>query len=254
MTQNTIIKKGLIVGIILLFLTIGFSPIINAQDNTILPKLSPIPQTIGNVPITVFEYRPDGTIEKTVVRMTREQADNFNKEMTGAKDLDTRLSIYKNYNLIPQNVTADTLQAGMQEKAQKIGLTQAKLEHMIRNNHSLFNKQVYQNLFCIMSCTVQGGWEFLLIPFGTSLITYYFFPGPFGHANIPCFDVLDYIIGSVDNFKSTGTLGSIQGNFQGIMKIVGFVGFMYQGYAHNSMFIQGFDGFAVYMRAKGTLS
>lgn len=252
MTQNSVAKRGLIVGTVLLFLAIGFSPIINAHNNTTQPKSSPIPQTSDTVPITVFEYKPDGTVEKTVVRMTREQADNFNREMTSAKDLDTRLSIYKNYNLISQDITADTLQTGLQEKAQRIGLTQDTLERMISNTHSLSNKQRYYNLFCVLSDDEMGGISFIVIPFGLSFITYYFLPIPTGNGGIPSVDVLDYVIGSFGNFRVSGALGSIQGYFHGIIKMIGFVGIMYQGYAHNSAFIQGFDGFAIYVKTTGT--
>ncbi|MCX6667351.1 MAG: hypothetical protein NTV74_03790 [Euryarchaeota archaeon] len=251
MTQNTIAKKCLIVGIILLFLMIGFSPIINAQDNT---KLTPI----GTVPITVLEYRPDGTVEKTVVRMPREQADNFHQEMTDAKDLDTRLSIYKKYNLIPQNVTADTLQAGMQEKTQRIGLTQDKLERMAKNNRTLFNRHLYVDFFCSVSgidtISFTGyGWSYKIIPFGSSLFTL-FINGRWAGPDLISFDVLDYIIGEL-NFESKGILGSVDGSFNGLIKIVGFVGFMYHfmdWVGHGMKVRQAFDGFAAYIRATGT--
>ncbi len=51
--------------------------------------------------------------------MSPEQADSFHEEMRNAQDLDIRLSIYKKYNLISQDVTVDSLNAGIEERARK---------------------------------------------------------------------------------------------------------------------------------------
>ena len=240
--------KCLSVGIILLFLTIEFSPIINAHDN-------PVYETIDRVPITILECKADGTVQRTVFMMSPEQADSFHDEMRNAQDLDTRLYIYKKYYLIPQDVTVNTLRAGMQEKAQKMGLTQDKLERMVKNNRTLFNKQIYVNTFCSVDGINywEGREHYLILPFGTTLITY-----PFSNA-FPFttnFDVLDYIIGRL-HFRADGKLGEFYGSFRGVIKMVGFVGYMYWSmfiYRASWVFSQEIDGFAVYIRAIGTFS
>lgn len=146
MTQNNVTNKGLIVGIVFLFLTICFSPIINADGKS-------IPQTRSSVPITILEYKADRTVERTVFRLSREQVDSLHEEMRNAQDLDTRLSIYKKYNLISQDVTVDSLRVGMEKKAKTMGLTPDDLMSQFRSNRSLFPPFIHRNIFC----TVSGG-------------------------------------------------------------------------------------------------
>jgi hypothetical protein len=244
-------RKWLAIGIILLFVAMACSPVINAQDNT---------KSIGSVPITILEYKADGTVERTVFRMTREQADSFHEEMRNAQDLEMRLSIYKKYNLISQDVTVDSLQAGMQEKTERIGLTQDKLESIAKNGGTLFNRHLYVNLFCSLSgiddiYSNRYGWSYRIIPFGSSLFTL-FICGLWAGPNLISFDVLDYMIGEL-NFESKGILGSVEGSFNGLIKIVGFVGFMYRftdWVGHGMKVRQAFDGFSAYVRATGTFS
>jgi hypothetical protein len=131
----------LAIGIILLFLTICISPIINADGNS-------IPQTRSSVPITILEYKADRTIERTVFRLSREQVDSFHEEMRNAQDLDTRLSIYKKYNLISQDVTVDSLRVGMEKKAKTMGLTPDDIMSQFRSNRSLFPPFIRRNIFC----------------------------------------------------------------------------------------------------------
>ena len=217
--QNTIVRKGLIVGIILLFLTIGFSPIINADGNT-------IPQAIGDVPITILEYKADGTVERTVFRLSREQADSFHEEMRNAQDLETKLSIYKKYNLISDDVTVDSLRAGMQEKTQKMGLTQNGLMPLIRVNRSPFPSNVYRN----RNCSVSGN-EPVFYGFKFWFFFYCFF-----------------ITGGCP-IKSKGDWGEFELEMADPIILIGFVGIMEVGY-HNSWRWINYDGYCVYAQAK----
>jgi hypothetical protein len=226
MTQHNVTHKGLIVGIVLLFLTIGFSPIINAQDNT---------KSIGSVPITILEYKVDGTVERTVFRLSPEQADSYYEEMRNVQDLDTRLSIYKKYNLISQNVTADTLQAGMQEKAQRMGLTQDGLMPQFRGNRSL-RLHVYRNIFCSVS---GGEGEF----------DGFCFPPVSGARHIGMFF---FITGGGDSYiESKGLLGEFYLDEYLFVKLVGFVGIIEIGIHHLLQRWIHYDGFCVYVKTLG---
>ena len=234
MTQNNVAKKVLTVGIILLFLTIGFSPLINAHNNTTLTKVSLITQIKDVIPITVLEYKPDGTIEKTTIRMSREQANAFREEMRNAQDLDIKLSIYKKYNFISGNITVDVLRKWMEEKSQRFNLLN-EIDHS-KSNHIFFNLACSVSGYCQLN---YNGW-FFVIPFGTSLITMH--QGRF--SPVPSVDVIDYIIGACE-FRSIGLLGS-KSCGGGIIKMVGFVGFMYT-FWHNAEGRE-FDGFSLYVR------
>jgi hypothetical protein len=223
-------KKWLVVGIILLFLTIGFSPIINANDN-------PVHETIDRVPITILEYKADGTVERTVFRMSPEQADTFHEEMRNAQDLEMRLSIYKKYNLISQDVTVDSLRTGMGERAQRMGLTQDDLISQFRSNRSLF-LHVYRNIFCSISGYTFGGTP-ILIPFGTKWLR------PLFDRETRVFEIIDFIIGELD-VSSKGLLGEF-GCHSITLKMVGFVGVMY--YFWHQFYGFTMDGFCVYFKS-----
>jgi hypothetical protein len=231
MIKNAIVRKGLIVGIVLLFLTTGFSPIINADGNT-------IPQAIDDVPTIIFECKADGTVKRTVVRMSPEQADIFHEEMRNAQDLDTRLSIYKEYNLISPDITVDSLRAGMEERARSMGLTQDSLMSQFRINRSLFGIFVHRNIFCsVYGKTI--GYAPIAIPFFRLLFL--------DINEIPSFDTADFIFGCLP-LHSKGLLGEFR-CYSYFLKMVGFVGIMYY------FFIKDFgfklDGFCVYAKAIG---
>lgn len=231
MIQNTIIKKGLIVGIVLLFLTIGFSPIINADGNT-------IPQAINDVPITILECKADGTVETTVMRMSSEQADSLHEEMANAHDLDTKLSIYKKYNLISQDITVDSLREGMEERAQEMGATQDDLISQFRSNRSLLPPFVRRNIFCSISGYTFGGGVPLLIPF--------FRLSPLWD-RATHFDIVDFIIGGL-SISSKGLFGIF--NLECLfVKLVGFVGVVYYFWRNHYGF--ELDGFCIYTKALG---
>ena len=230
-------KKILVVGIILLFISVAVAPVINANDDVISTKTFSIPKKEDAVSITVIEYKPDRTVERTVFRMSPEQADSFHKEMSNAQDLDARLSIYKKYNLILQDVTVDSLRTGMQEKAQRMGLTQDDLISQFRSNRSLF-LHVYRNIFCSISGYTFGGTP-ILIPFGTKWLL------PLFDRETRVFEIIDFIIGELD-VSSKGLLGEF-GCHSITLKMVGFVGVMYY-FWHN---FYGFtmDGFCVYFKS-----
>ncbi|MBE3122699.1 MAG: hypothetical protein IMZ58_10910, partial [Thermoplasmata archaeon] len=80
MNKHSLLRKSLAVCIILLFVAMTFSPIINAQNNTIVSKSFSIPEKENTVSITVLEYKPDGTIGKSVVKLSKIQAEKLRGE------------------------------------------------------------------------------------------------------------------------------------------------------------------------------
>lgn len=171
MNKYPLLRKSLAVCIILLFVAMTFSPIINAQNNTIVSKSFSIPEKENTVSITVLEYKPDGTIGKSVVKLPKIQADKLRGELNNVKDFDIRLSIYKKYNLIPQNVTSEKLRLGMEERARSIGpkieQLQKSVTHYKGNNFGPFG------FFCCNFKSRVYGVAMLGLRFfgGTSLIT-----------------------------------------------------------------------------------
>jgi len=220
-------RKWLTIGIILSFLTIGTSPIINAQDDT-------VPQAIGRVPITILEYKADGTVERTVFRMSPGQADSFHEEMRNTQDLEMRLSIYKKYNLISEDITVDSLQAGMQDKAQRMGLIQNGLISLFRINRSPFPSNVYRNI----NCSVSGNDP-----------TFYGFCFSLFRPLHPSPKILTVISGGCP-IKSKGDWGEFDLEIADPIILIGFVGIIEMGYHNSWRWIQ-YDGYCVYAQAKG---
>ena len=222
--------KCLSVGIILLFLTIEFSPIINAHDN-------PVYETIDRVPITILECKADGTVQRTVFRMSPEQAESFHEEVANAQDLETKLSIYKKYNLISQDITVDTLRAGMEERAQEMGLTQEGLMSQFRSSQSLLSPFVRKNIFCAISGYQFGGVPFMLLFFRLSNLG----------DRTTNFDIVDFIIGglsvSVEGLWGIFYMDSV------FVKLLGFVGVLYVYWRNHYGF--ELDGFCVFTKVIG---
>lgn len=231
MTQNNVTHKGLIIGIAFLFLTISFSPIINADGNS-------IPQAIDDVPITILECKADGTAKRTVFRMSSEQADSFHEEMKNAKDLETKLTIYKKYNLISQDVTVDSLREGMEERAQEMGLTQEDLMSQFRSSQSLLPPFVRRNIFCAISGYTFGG--------GVPLSILFFRLSNLGDRTTH-FDIVDFIIGGL-SVSAKGLLGIFYMDSV-FVKLLGFVGVLYYFWRNHYGF--ELDGFCVFTKVIG---
>jgi hypothetical protein len=247
-------RKWLAVGITLLFVAIAFSPATNARNDALLPKA--VSNSENDVSITVLEYKPDGTIEKSIVKMSQEQTEKFKGELNGVKDLDTRLSIYKKYHFIPQDATAEKLRLGMEEKAQRIGLTQEKLDQIVStdslNLENTLNLLKFRLTYINFKCSICGDGFFLIIPFGTAslkILPYYLFK-----KNITCHDIHDTIIGFAGTFNISGGLlpnREIEME-EGVLKLIGFVGYMSWIYVNTpwvKYYYSSFEGYSVYIRA-----
>jgi hypothetical protein len=113
-------RQCVAVGIILLFIIMAFSPLVNANPNTTTLS-SKIASKVTTVRIIVSEYRADGSIKRVPVVMSREEFMKMRGELQGTATMDEKLSVYKNHGLIPENITAEKLHQGMIEKAKKIG-------------------------------------------------------------------------------------------------------------------------------------
>jgi len=225
-------RKWLAVGIILLFVGLAAAPVISANDDVVASKIFSIPAKEKMVSITVLEYKPDGTIEKSVVKMSYRQAIDYKSELKDINDLDSRLSLYKKYKLIPQNVTDETLRQGMEEKALRfqpeIEKIQSKISHW-KNNNSLFQR-IYKNFRCNVGGWIGGGFRILG---GSSFITGYI-NGLSGFLQITW-----YLLRSIDLFQfHVGLLGYLRAE-EGDLPDIDFVGLFC------SYFLLGFVGYFI---------
>jgi len=196
-------KKILSLGIIAIFIGLTLSPSINANINRKQPiaVLNATDQEI--VEIVITEYKSDGTIEKSTLKMSYIKVKGLRKELKDVKDEEERLSIYKKYDLISQDVTSEKLRADMEEK----------------------------NYMCLVSGDVAIGIRFYFgVSWFTSLINgvmYYYLNLPSLH--IPSADVINTgLVYGGELITRNGTLANNGEDFFGFMfyLIVGFVGFV----------------------------
>jgi hypothetical protein len=250
-------RKWLAVGIILLFVGVTIAPAIDANNNTIVSKQLSLPTGEDIVPITVLEYKADGMIGKSIVKMSGNEAEKLRIELDGTDDTSLRLSIYKKYGLIPQNVTLDNLRAGLTKNAQKLGLTQQRLEQIALKDRSLFLHQENQmSLKCIninMFCDVHGEFAIsILLPMGFSLFTFYILR----HYEFKILDIRDSILSLFSSIKTTnGLLPDFWSEHSwSFTKIIGFIGYWIYIPGEPPIEMSGIRciGSALYIRTFGT--
>jgi len=247
MEKNPLIAKALVIGIILLFVGIAYAPVICAQDDTIISKTFSIPKKEDTVSITVREYKADGTIGKSVVKMTQEQERGFRAELKSVKDMDTRLSIYKKYHLIPQDVTDEKLRLGMEEKARRFGPEIEMLQNYMTNlkSNNFLSEHFCMNFFCRVDTFVVGSLRFLCgSSFITSVLNNYISP------ILPSIDLFQIIVGFGGGLGTTNGIlpDSFIFGFAIAFFIFGFVGYYISQSWAPTFFISEIDlslGYAV---------
>jgi len=156
---------------IALLLVLAFAPSINADTEKNIPHL--IANSTDNklVKLIVTEHKPDGTKETKIVKLPRSQVEEMRERLKTAKDLDERLLVYKDYELIPQDITTEKLRAEMEERAQRLGLTSDKLEKMTSTRTGFSNDNGRVSVLNLL-CLAVGGMSFLLpLFFGLSFLT-----------------------------------------------------------------------------------
>ena len=265
------IRKGLTVAVILLFIGLAVSPSIYAvesieqqADNSIYSKDDKL------ISLPVREYKPDGTIRRYFVELTQSQYDEMNRRLQTAKDLDERLSIYKDYRVVPEEVTSESLRAGMEEKARRFRLDK-KVDKMMCEKENLpsavGSTDVYDNCFC--SILIAFFWG-IAPALGLSVITshlnhlivsmYFFIDSYFNILirPIPNIDLLTLCIGYDGQIEATDgkypdfELGGniYETGFIGYVLMLGFVGYCIIGVQFVFRYCM-FEGYTCFVRARG---
>ena len=236
-------RKLVVCAVILLFFGVACSPSIYADksieqqsNNTVYSQDEKL------ISLPVREYKPDGTIRKYFVELTESQYDEMNRRLQTAGDLDERLSIYKDYKVVPEDVTSESLRRGMEEKAQRFGLDK-KIDKMMCDRYkppSLFESVGHWYNF---NCSVDFGllWSIFkaiglsALTLRLNLIIFLTSYGNF-YEMIPSVDLLIFNAGLCGNVKVTdGDRPNIVLGFDyfptfcGCILTVGFVGYSLGG-------------------------
>jgi hypothetical protein len=144
--------KTLALGIVALFTCVGISPGINADINNINDKGKDVLSS-NTKEIAIYGYKADGTIEKNIIDLSKYQIQELKKQLNNAINLDEKLSICKDFGLIPDDVTSEKLCQGMEEIAKKSGFTRQDIEKFKLNQPDQF----YNNFFCSLDLYSYSG-------------------------------------------------------------------------------------------------
>jgi len=189
----------------------------------------------------------------------------FRKELKDVKDEEERLSIYKKYDLISQDVTSEKLRADMEERARRIdfsknknkdisGIAETNLPNFLKNFVSV------KNYMCLVSGWVAIGMRLYFgLSWFTSLINgVMFYYLKLSQLLIPSIDAMNTGIVVGGDFRTkNGTLPNNGEDFDGFMfyLMIGFVGFVISMFPIPIRRLildwEDFFGFAVFAYALG---
>jgi hypothetical protein len=110
-------KKYYVIGVAILIMALAYAPITQAEIDDGLKN-----DEIQLFEVEIEEYKPDGSIEKNIVKLTQIEINSLKNELLDVKTDEDQISILKKYNLIQKNVKADDLELGMYKKAELLGL------------------------------------------------------------------------------------------------------------------------------------
>lgn len=242
---------------IALFIGLAIAPGIHAEFEKNNSRSIVNSTTNKLIKLTVSEYKSDGTIEKKIIELPQDKLDELNDRLKDVKDEDEKLSIYKEYRLIPQNVTSEKLRAGMEEKAKIMSLTKKNLEKIRsafgRMPSGIRNYFIMINFVCAIN--VEGAYSLYLrlgVSFFTSRVNYllWILADVFGLSisYLPSIDLIDTGFIGLGNIATWGGLGPDKNlRFNPMFGILaGFV-----GYCIRSPLRIQFMGYAAFVFAIG---
>ena len=209
MSRST--KKFLAYGLIFLFIAVSFTSTINAENNIAGKK------KLFDVEIT--EYKPDGTIDKGIISLTKVELLGLKKDLLAAKTNEQKLSVFKEKGLISQSIKLNDLEQGMYQKAENLGISKN-----IDPSEFKIRPPILLTLFSTVNSFYFGG---VSLSIGLSpLMRFINLISPIG---FPGIDVVDFAGGF---FGVTHTVGLFYKQtmitFPGFSTMIGFVGFSFK--------------------------
>ena len=256
------IRKILTYGFIILILSLSVSPVFAFDNKQQNHSSSSIKNKM--IPIVVSEFKFDGTIEKKTMIISAQKLEEFRGELRSHNGEDERLRLYKEYGLIPHDVTIEYLKIGMEKKIRSMNLNKTNLEEISEIIDSRNTLQPGRNgwrsdrnIMCFVTGDFMVGVKFLLgLSFVTSVInaakTLYYDMGFIdNYTYSPSIDLVQLHLSTMITLStSKGLLPNFYANGMYARTImIGFVGY-YVSYAPRFFLEFGgeFIGYAAYVR------
>lgn len=233
MQTTSILRKCLAVGIILPFIGTAVIPSINASINNQSIQERLPPATTKTIEVIRYEYKSDGSIEKKVLEVPQNEFRTFQSEFHIAKTTEEKLDLYKKYDLIPQNVSMETLRNNFNDYVGRVSKSKITIENCTQNliSEKVSKSNSYYKRILNTYCTVEAdGIGSLRFGLGLSVIlgrinvlTNYFL-----NFNFPSIDIIILRLSLMGGVETTGESG--HQDCYGIYflwSLIGFVGYCF---------------------------
>jgi hypothetical protein len=163
-------KKGLVVGVVLLFIGTTFSSVVEASkvDNGLLKIKQKVEYKL--VRVNCYEFKSDGTIEKTTIMLPKSEHFQMRKSLSLTTSTEERLEVYKKFGVLPANVTIQKIKKGYNHYLQtkKINVAAIRKYANSRKTSPLLN--VIINFNCRIDAIITLG---ISVDFGANAIIKY---------------------------------------------------------------------------------
>jgi hypothetical protein len=135
----------LAVGIILLLIGISYSPVITAEKTSDLSTTSQYHEKTV-VPVHCYEYKSDGTIEKTLILLPKNEYLKMTQNLSLTTSLDEILRVYQRYGVIPSNVTTQKMKENFDEYLMRKNINISAVQKYYDSSSDTF--RVIENSYC----------------------------------------------------------------------------------------------------------
>lgn len=233
--QDRLSRKTLVLGVVILFVSVTITPgsyayIRNFNNFYSNREESNIRKYLNKdvVEILVTEYKSDRSIKKNIVELSRDQLEELNEKLKEVRDSEEKLNIYKNYKLIPQDVSLDQINKDMHVNGKHIDFNHIKTKKINIFTHPLkniYSSYIEYNVNCNVEGVIMNGMKYLFgISALTSIINFIFWLSSFRIKSIDLLDLFVVEWGKLDAVN--GTMPDIHTQY-GFMLIIllGFVGY-----------------------------
>jgi hypothetical protein len=258
MEKKPLIVKGLVVGIILLFIGLSLSPGINAEN---VHEVSILDHSLKMVPVRVlcYEFKPDGTIKKNTILLPRSEHQNMIQALLLTTSSDEKLKIYQRYGIIPSNVTIQSMKENYDYFLNEKNIDVSVIQKYVTPRKTTLGLKYVFNINCKIE--VGGFFNFHFIV-GMSAFTRYWNLYGITPFEIPGIDLCNLRftgMGEVD--IENGILPDSDSSLDSMISIVlGFVGYYIVPFVYETFFAipfplfefaSDFFGYAVFIYAMG---
>jgi hypothetical protein len=229
---NSMVRKYLAVGIILLFIGVAVAPSISANNGDELLKIKQ--SLVRKVfPVTRYEYKPDGSIEKTTIRLSQRECLQLNQALSFTTSLEEKIEVCKKYSVLPPGASLQKIKSNFNQSliVRKINIT--AIQNYVRN-HNLFRFfGITLNSMCsVFISTVKAirfnyGMNAILRYFNVLILIWGFITQSFNYIYIPGIDLFDCSLSVLANAQTANGILPNSSMYLSLclMMMVGFVGY-----------------------------